>query len=453
MLRKLFLLLNIVCIFTNVLASESSIQDKISQKIQDTDADLNIGIKITNLARNEVIFEQNANRYFIPASTLKFITIISLLEHFGKDYKFASRIYRYNRDYYIDIHDPDFKPCDLDRLLENFIKNSGKEITGNLYIIDSKFTVSSLMRGKTHGDTLYCYGAPVSKVHINKNCSTTTVAPSNVGQKIKISTSKNFPYIIQNNARTIKANNFDRLYTSIKGNKFIIDGTLSISTGKVNAGAVTNEPIVSLKYYLKQYLAKHNIDLRGKILVTDRVPSDKRNLKEISSISKDMENISKIAMKKSDNFITDYLLAEFATQNNQNEWRFAASSMKDLVKRKFGTDLTRSEIIDGSGISRLNLLTVNQFDSFLNFVSQKPNFSKIKSLLATPSEDCTLQDRMDSKMLIYAKTGTLSNVSTLVGYFYNKNNELHSFVIMMNNFCGSNIPYRKLEEQILRLVM
>jgi D-alanyl-D-alanine carboxypeptidase len=75
-----FILINIIS-FISLANKDLSVA--IEQKINQLDPNLNIGIKITNLDEDRVIFEKNADRYFIPASTLKFITIVSLIEHFG----------------------------------------------------------------------------------------------------------------------------------------------------------------------------------------------------------------------------------------------------------------------------------------------------------------------------------------------------------------------------------
>lgn len=165
-----------------------------------------------------------------------------------------------------------------------------------------------------------------------------------------------------------------------------------------------------------------------------------------------MKEIAAIAMKTSDNFMTDYLLAEFATQTKQIEWRQAIINFKRLIFRKFAVDMTKSALQDGSGISRLNLLTVNQFDSFLKAVALKKGFAEIKSIMACPGEECTLRERFKNMPKFYAKTGKMSNVSSLVGYFYDKDNELHSFVIVANNFYGGITQYHKLEEEIIKLV-
>ncbi len=69
---------------------------KIKNLIQKTDPQINIGIKIKNLDKNIIIYQQNIHRYFTFASGLKFITLITLLEELGKNYKFNSSISKLN---------------------------------------------------------------------------------------------------------------------------------------------------------------------------------------------------------------------------------------------------------------------------------------------------------------------------------------------------------------------
>ena len=78
----------VITLLPQIVGATDNIPGKMDQLIKQADPDLNIGIKITNLNQGKVIFEKNADRYFIPASTLKFVTIVSALEHFDKNYNF-----------------------------------------------------------------------------------------------------------------------------------------------------------------------------------------------------------------------------------------------------------------------------------------------------------------------------------------------------------------------------
>jgi serine-type D-Ala-D-Ala carboxypeptidase/endopeptidase (penicillin-binding protein 4) len=444
---KKFIIFLVAIIFSNSAVADAKISDLIESKIKSIDPELNIGIKVKNLTTNKIVYERNAKRYFIPGSSLKFIAIVSFLEYFGADYKFTSSVFKSGNDYYIDIHHPDFATSDLSLMLVKIAKDSGGKIAGNIFIAKNKFSVPPIMREKSVSDTIYCNGALITKVHLNKNCASLEVSPGLVGQEIIISTKNDLPYEIINNAKTVGKNTLDRLHVSIKEDKYIVDGTLSKAYGLLPIGAVTDENFKNVQIYVKKLLALNNISFQGKVLI-GKIP---KHVKPIYSSSVSFEEVASKAMKISNNFMTDYFLAEFATKTKSKEWRQAISSMKHLIAKEFGVDFRKAEIHDASGISRRNLLTVDQFSDFLSAISNSKNFENVKLIMARPGDESTLRDRFKGMKDLYAKTGTLRHVSCLVGYFKDKKGDLHSFVIMANNFYGYNQPYRKLEEEIIRM--
>ncbi len=444
---KNFVTFFLVIILSNVVSAKVQISELVENAINKTDLNLNIGIKVKNLATGKVVYEQNSKRYFMPGSSLKFISLVSFLEHFGSDYQFTSRVLKSSDNYYIDIHHPNFSDKDLKLMLIKISEDAGSQVKGNIYIIDNEFTVSPVMREKTVSDTMYCNGSLITKAHINKNCAKLDVRPGNVGQSIVIKSDKDFPYIIENNAKTVDKNKLDRLHVSIENNKYIINGTLSKAYGLLPIGAVASENFSNIAYYIKKGLALKGVNIRGEVMA-GKLP---KKMKEIYSLSINYQDAADRAMKISDNYMTDYFLAEYATQSKFTEWRRAILALKHMIAKKFGVDLRKSEIHDASGISRRNLLTVNQISDFLSAVSKSKNFEIVKSLMACPGDECTLRERFKGVKDLYTKTGTLRHVSSLMGYFKDRKGDQHSFVIMANNFYDYNQPYRKLEEEIVRL--
>ena len=122
---KNFITLFLAIILSNSAFATDNISDSIENIINKTDPNLNIGIKIKNLATNKVVYEKNSERYFIPGSSLKFITLVSFLEHFGADYQFVSKIFKKNDNYYIEIHHPNFSNTDLKLMLTRIAEDSG----------------------------------------------------------------------------------------------------------------------------------------------------------------------------------------------------------------------------------------------------------------------------------------------------------------------------------------
>ena len=396
---KTALLIIILFFLSPVFANNGA--DEVEKLINETDPNINIGFRIRNLDKNIIIHEKNVNRYFTFASGLKFITLTTLLEELGGDYKFDSSISRVGNDYYLGIHDPEFTTDDLDALVSSLKSKNISSIKGNFYIINKEFLLPPLTRTKTVSDTVYCNTSLITRLHINKNCAKVNVLTTEIGQKVKVSDTELVPYKIENRLVTTPDSNIDLIYTSIDRDKYIISGTLNKSTKLLTIGAVTNDNLNNVRLVLKLLLQKHGINLKGKILPSIAV----KNSEVIAIKNNHFFAIASQAMKKSDNFVTDYLLAEASSinkemineiGNRQMEWRDAGRLLKRLVQKHTGVDITDSLIEDGSGISRVNVLTVSQIDAILQVIAKKPNFSEILSMLATPGEEGTLKNRISS---------------------------------------------------------
>lgn len=359
-------------------------QKEIDAAIYQTDPNINIGIKIRNLNTDEVIYERNSDRYYTCASAQKFITYSILHKYFGSDYKFISKIWQKNLDFYLDINDADFGTNDLDKMLQLLKLKMSGEIE-NFYIVNSTFSLPSIIDTKIIEDTKSCDGVSITKVHINKNCNSVGVVNDNLGY---------------------------------------------------------------VKLILQELLIENNFKLMGNIFFAP-LPN---GAVEIVQNPKSFYEIASYAMKVSDNFITDYFLAEFASIFDVKRWSLAGHLLKQYAKKEYGINLDESEIVDGSGISRYNMFTPNQFDTFLNKIYLDQNFQIIQSMLARPGEIGTLRDRFQG-VNIFAKTGTLTGVSSLVGYVYHKNNTPYSFVIISNNYLGGKHKYAQLEERIIRILL
>ena len=127
------------------------------------------------------------------------------------------------------------------------------------------------MREKTISDTIYCNGALITKVHLDKNCARANVKPGKVGQGILVKSNKNFPYNIENNAKTVGKNKLDRLHVDIEGDKYVINGTLSKAYGVLPIGAVTSENFKNVIQYAKKGLSHRGTNVHGKITVGERL--------------------------------------------------------------------------------------------------------------------------------------------------------------------------------------
>jgi D-alanyl-D-alanine carboxypeptidase/D-alanyl-D-alanine-endopeptidase (penicillin-binding protein 4) len=105
---------------------------------------------------------------------------------------------------------------------------------------------------------------------------------------------------------------------------------------------------------------------------------------------------------------------------------------------------------DGSGLSRLTLVTPATITRLLRYMYLTPHRDAWISTLPIAGEDGTLYGRFDkiARPRIRAKTGTISHVSSLSGYVMRKNGKRYAFAILTNNYNSEAAQIRKLIDRI-----
>ena len=110
------------------------------------------------------------------------------------------------------------------------------------------------------------------------------------------------------------------------------------------------------------------------------------------------------------------------------------------------------KIVDGSGVSKNNLMTADFMTDFLVYRAKSEDFDDFKNYLPAPGEG-TLKNRMlYFKDNLYAKTGTLSDASAIAGYITSRKGKTYAFDIMINDAKTSSADKKNIEEQILRQI-
>ena len=124
--------------------------------------------------------------------------------------------------------------------------------------------------------------------------------------------------------------------------------------------------------------------------------------------------------------------------------------MLNTYLKKNNLDTSEVRIVDGSGVSKNNLMTTDFMSSFLAFRTTNEDFENFYKLLPTAGEG-TLKNRMlYFKDNLRAKTGTLSNTSSIAGYLTTIKGKTYAFSIMMNDAKTTEKEKKFIEEQILR---
>jgi D-alanyl-D-alanine carboxypeptidase/D-alanyl-D-alanine-endopeptidase (penicillin-binding protein 4) len=121
-----------------------------------------------------------------------------------------------------------------------------------------------------------------------------------------------------------------------------------------------------------------------------------------------------------------------------------------------GIDTLDLSFVDGSGLSPLNLATPRAFVRWLATLDRDSTLGGIfRESLAAPGAVGTLQKRFPSlapRVLLRAKSGTLTNVSGLSGYLTSEGGERVAFSILSNGNRASVSAAHAAEEEIVGIL-
>ena len=113
---------------------------------------------------------------------------------------------------------------------------------------------------------------------------------------------------------------------------------------------------------------------------------------------------------------------------------------------KHNLDNSRIRMVDSSGVSKNNLVSADFISEFL--VVNKNN--QVLAQLPTPGEGTMTHRLLTIKDNLRAKTGTLSDISSIAGYLTSKSGKKYVFCIMINDMKLSTSDKKMLEDFIIR---
>jgi D-alanyl-D-alanine carboxypeptidase/D-alanyl-D-alanine-endopeptidase (penicillin-binding protein 4) len=117
---------------------------------------------------------------------------------------------------------------------------------------------------------------------------------------------------------------------------------------------------------------------------------------------------------------------------------------------------TGYNLLDGSGLSRLDLVTPATVVKLLRHMYDSPQRENWISILPIGAQDGTLASRFGGTAAagrIHAKTGSLSHVSALSGYIQRPDNSWLAFSILVNNYAGPSSDVRGVMDRICNLIL
>ena len=179
-------------------------------------------------------------------------------------------------------------------------------------------------------------------------------------------------------------------------------------------------------------------ELREAGIVVDAFTGQRRRPDDAFCICRRFHTIDQVLMrmlKESDNLYAESMFYQIgAASGNQPATAHSARSVMNRLIEKVGLDPKRYNIADGSGLSLYNYVTAELEVRLLRYAFKNNNiYLHLHPSLPQAGTDGTLRKRMTSPFTqgnVYAKTGTLSGISSLAGYCTAANGHRLAFAII-----------------------
>lgn len=357
-----------------------------SNELIDTIPELkDAGVLLIN-AQGKVILSAGTQQEFIPASTTKLVTAWLALNHWGEEHHFKTDFY-------------------LDKLTNTlWIKGSGDPflVSEELQIIAQNLTHMGLQNIEAIGIDSSLFEADLIVLG-----ATTTINPYDA---VPTAVAANFNTVAVKklNGKIVSAETQTPLTPLSK--YLASQQSVSKRTLRINTGASSHDAEHYFAELLAAFLRQQGINV-GKQIIWGTAPQTTIYYRHINS--KSLKEIIHLMMKYSTNFIANQLVLILSAAHYQRPVNFAdvGAYMEECLWNDF--KWKNVSLKEGAGLSRDNKLSPEQLVQLLEA------FRPWKHLLAEVAPN------------IYAKSGTLNNVSTLAGYAVDANQQWNAFALMM----------------------
>ncbi|GIU21946.1 D-alanyl-D-alanine carboxypeptidase/D-alanyl-D-alanine-endopeptidase [Shewanella sp. MBTL60-007] len=391
-------------------------------------------------------YRKDAERLFVPASTMKLLTAVAATTALGRDFKFSTQIdafvgiqnRRIEGDLFVRFDgDPTLTVSDLRQLFKQLQKQGLEHIDGNVYLVgDQQETLQA--PGWVWDDLGICYAAPVSRYILNQNCVKAKLSPTLANNKSKLSFSQFEPVVITNTAVFDKTGDIPFCELSLQrqsNNQFLLSGCHA-GQKPLKLAIAISDPALYAQNSVTNMLANLGITIKGKVLLTSKRPPNTLLLAEHKS--KPLSDLTDTMLLKSDNLIADSLLKRLGQQIYGVPGSFinGSAAMKQILM-ELGVELESANIVDGSGLSRYNLLSAEQLTQVLLLIKQHKELNFLVEQLPVAGQSGTLEYRSGYttpplKGAVLAKTGSMMGVANLAGFIKEDGELSKSFVILEN---------------------
>jgi D-alanyl-D-alanine carboxypeptidase/D-alanyl-D-alanine-endopeptidase (penicillin-binding protein 4) len=366
------------------------------------------GFMLYDLDSQTVHYEKNSHIYFIPASTVKLFTFYAATMVL----KDSTTLLRFvpNGDE-VTIWGTGDPSWGYDKLPEPRIKDFFQPYK-KIHFSSSNWNDDALGYGWEWDDYRFSYAAEKSSFPIFGNLVTAhnsnkrpVISPQHFRNQLSVS-----DRVMRNVQRDFHSNTFYYNPRTYNGQRYQVPFITSPQTFAVLAGQELNKEVVPSV----EKLPEQHFVLRGGRMVP----------------------LYKEVLQESDNFVAEQLMLMVSDEIFKE---LNTGKAIEFIQKNYLSDLPDApQWVDGSGLSRHNLITPRTMVAITEKIYRLYPDELLFDLLPKGGVNGTLRTNYKAQSpYVFAKTGTISNNHSLVGFIRTRSKKVYAFAFMNNNY-----PYR-----------
>jgi len=382
-----------------------------------------VGISLYDPAQSVFLFEQQPDKYFIPASNTKLFSLYAGLKYLGDS--LVGIRYRETDTalFLVPAGDPTFlHPSYTQQPVMDLLKRTRK----SLWLTNANWREEALGYGWAWDDYNGDYMPERSALPVFGNvirwvedtASSSFYSIPDIDWQVRFSpdtTKKGFHVERDLHKNAFEITEGQHTYKT-QDVPFITDGTAS--------AAVLLKDTVGRTVFTRDQLPMHDRRSGG-------APAGTHDPLLHVIHSRPVDSMFQPMMYHSDNFFAEQTL--LMVSNELLGYMNDADVIDTLLKTDLKGLPQRPYWVDGSGLSRNDLFTPRDFVWLLNKMKDEFGLARLKGILPTGGKGTLSNYYKKDSGFIFAKTGSLTGVVALSGFLVTKKDRLLIFSILINN--------------------
>lgn len=427
------------------------------------------GVLIVDPERGDTLYSRDAGKLFLPASNMKILTSAVALDVLGADFRYATPVIARGElragvldgdllvagrgDPTVSDHVAGDAMLPLRALADSLWSRGLRRVRGQLLAFGDAFPDANAGTGWSWDDFDEPYGALIDELLFNEGVSEIRVAGADsAGAPASARTLPARTYPPLRLAVTTVARADADTVAQVRAVKDTLRGDVVV-TGTIPAGdSVTLS--VTHPSPAAAFLAAFGEALRDRgIVVSDsEVPPSTRMDTLAVLRSPPLAAILPAFLKPSQNQIGEMLFKTVALA--RTDTGSADVARRIVAERVLAWSAAPDGFVvrDGSGLSRMDLVSPETLVRVLDAVRRAPAFPVFRDALPVAGFDGTLAGRMRGTRgdgNARGKTGTLSNVRSLSGYVTTRDGRVLIFSILCNNYVVPTAAITRVQDSIV----